>query len=374
MDVNKAASQKTNIGPNTNSKRRSSIMNRIVAIAATVVGIGILAGTASAGIVQHVLVMDIQHDTGFSAGRILEFDLDGNFIGVFDSGYRSAGMQQADDYTIYVSDTDDVSGAGGGPIRSYDVDGTPLTHAYNGGTDIRPDDLAFDSNGDLFFDNAFGGGNEDDQIYRVDGTNTASVVVPKTFNDPSGLTGTDTLNTPRGLAIDADDDIVVADRGNQRLLEFNSSGNLIAVLATGKQNIQAPFIADNGNIFYTYVDNDEEEYYVEEISSGGGVLNTYTYDYSASGTNPTLFDSMMLPNGDLLVSGFSADEVFRLDPDTGTFSTFASGSFDGTVMDGPNFMTVMTIIPEPTTLVLLGLGVVTLLGRRRRRVPRSRTC
>jgi len=318
----------------------------------------ITAAPVSAATIHRVLVGDRLND------RVLEFKTDGTFVGVFADGFGPSGILQGPNGNVFIGEA-----AADGLIREYQFDGTLVGNAFNGttGTTARPDDLAFNASDKLFF-NSPGFSSTNEEIRRVDSTSSSTVVVSNTFNDPSNLTTNDTLNTPRGLAIDADGDLIVADRDNDRLLEFDGTTfDLKAVLVTNKDVIQTPLVAANGNIFYTYVDTNSKEYFVEEIDSSGTVQSTFTFDFSGEGeSSPALFDPIILPSGDLLVSAFNDDEVLRLDPGTSMFTTFASGSFDGTAIDGPQFLAVITI-PSPAALPagLALMGVVTLRRRRR---------
>mgnify|MGYP006284699659 FL=1 len=333
-------------------------MKRIIGIAAAVVSIGILAGTASAGIVQRVLVSDRNND------RVLEFGLDGSYVGVFASGYVPGGIAQDSAYNVYIADS-----SGGGDIKKYQTDGTEFTSAFtNSNSNITPDDLAFDASGNLYFGNPFGSGDEDDGVYRVDTPSSATEVL-----DDSNFDG-----PPRGITFDGNGNLLVADRGTvdgQGELESfdpDSSFSSNAALITDEPNIEAPIYHD-GSVFYTvnvgsdgndpaYPGSDQILFVVREINATtGDIIATYDPDID---TGALLLDTIIMPDGDLLVSGFVDDAVYRYDATDG-WSTFASGDFGGVTMDGPSFMSV--IIPEPTTLALLGLGFASLLGRRRRR-------
>jgi len=346
-----------NTPPTKGQIERILRMRHLATLAIVTAACALFAGQANAATIHRVLVSDVLNS------RVLEFETDGTFVGVFADGFKPSGILQGPNGNVFIGE-----GNPDAPIREYQFDGTLVGNAFNGttGTTARPDDLAFNaSSGKLFF-NSPGFSSNNQEIRRVDSTSSSTVVVPNTFNDPNNLTTNDTLDTPRGLAIDADGDLIVADRNNERLLEFDATTfNLKDVLVTGKDVIQTPLVAADGNIFYTYVDTASEKYFVEEIDSSGALQNTFTFDFSG-GSSPSLFDPIILPDGDLLVSAFNDDEVLRLDPGTSTFTTFASGSFDGEAIDGPQFLAVITI-PSPAALPagLALMGVATLRRRRR---------
>jgi hypothetical protein len=335
-------------------------MKSILGIAAAVVSIAILAGTANAGIVHHVLVSDAEN------ARVLEFEMDGTYVGVFAdfTGGRPSGIAQDSSYNVHIANAVD-----GGAVRRFSTDGTELSPTFNGLTDVKPDDIALDGDGTLFFGNPFG--TAADGVYRVDSQTSATEVLDDDDFDAA----------PRGITFDGDGNLIVADRtqtdGGGELESFDPGNSFASngALITDEPFIEAPIYYD-GSIFYTFqlgVDDNDPEYpggpneikfVVREISaSDGTILNTFDHpDFDA-----LLLDTIILPDGDLLVCGFTDDAVFRYDSVDG-WSTFATGDFGtGTAMDGPSFMSVMTIIPEPASFALLSLGAVALLCCRRRR-------
>jgi len=334
-----------NTPPTKGQIERILRMRHLATLAIVTAACALFAGQANAAT---ILVSDAEN------GRVLEFGTDGTFLGTFASGFRAGGIQLGPDGYVYIADSVD-----GGEIRKFQTDGTELAAAFDGLTDVRPDDIAFNSSGQLFFANPFGAAA--DGVYRVDSTTTATEVLNATNFD----------NPPRGLTFDDSDNMLVADRGTANgsgeLESFDTSFNSNGAIITDEPWIEAP-LYHNGSVFYTFnpgIDaGGSSNFAVREVNpSNGSVLNTYDAPTALDGDG-VLLDTIVLSDGDLLVAAFVGDAVLRLDPDTGTFTDFASGTFDSTPMDGPAFMAV---IPEPASLALLGLGGAVMLAGRRRR-------
>jgi len=334
-----------NAPPTKGQIERTRRMRHLAALAIVTAACALFAGQANAAT---ILVSDAEN------GRVLEFGTNGTFLGTFASGFdRPAGIQLGRDGNVYIADAAD-----GGAIRKFQTDGAELAAAFDGLTNVKPDDIAFNSSGELFFVNPFG--TAADGVYRVDSTTTAAEV----------LDDDDFDNPPRGLTFDDSDNMLVADRGSSdgsgELESFDTSFNSNGTIITDEPNIQAP-LYHNGSVFYTVDlgidDGGSSNFAVREIDpSDGSILNTYDAPTTLDGDG-VLLDTIVLPDGDLLVAAFAADAVLRLDPDTGNFTEFASGTLDSMTMDGPAFMAV---IPEPASLALLGLGGAVMLAGRRR--------
>lgn len=145
--------------PDKGQIERIRKMRHLTTLAIVTAACALFAGQAAAAPIQRVLITDGGND------RVLEFELDGTFVGTFASSFSAQGIKQGPNGNIFIADH-----TGGGDIKEFTVDGTELgTPAFdNPNSNLRPDDIAFDSNGDLFFANPFGSGSEEDGIFRVD--------------------------------------------------------------------------------------------------------------------------------------------------------------------------------------------------------------
>ncbi len=318
---------------------------RSAALALVVVGLA----TADAQAAQQLLVGDNLNS------RVLRFDLDGNYLGVFASGFGPTGIQYGPDGKVYI-------GAGSaGEIRRYDLDGSFLGNAFNGQVDVAIDDIAFDASGTLYFNDSFGNNPGDQQIYRVDDVNTASVFVAKNLSDPNNLTTDDSLDTPRGLTFGANGNLYVADRNNSRLLEFSSvDGTLVNVVATGQSWIQTP-IFYNGDIYFSMQVSSNSMLRV--MNTSGNVLGTYS-----PGADSLCVDVVVAEDGDPFMAGYNLDRVYRFDASNSyAASIFATGVYDGVALNGPMYLALIpTAIPTPAALPAgaILLGVIVLKQRR----------
>jgi hypothetical protein len=67
------------------------------------------------------------------------------------------------------------------------------------------------------------------------------------------------------------------------------------------------------------------------------------------------------PDGNLYISSFSSNEILRFDGSTGVFiDVFVPVSSGG--LNGPGFFTFREEVSEPSSLILCGLGPLSLLG------------
>jgi hypothetical protein len=127
------------------------------------------------------------------------------------------------------------------------------------------------------------------------------------------------LSGPTGIAVDAAGNIFVANFSDNSIVEFTANGVFIKTLA-----------------------------------SGGNLNNPIGLAFDTTVGDPFF--------GDLLVANFAggvagAGSILAINPTTGAVAgTYASG------LNGPTFLAVTAAIPEPGSVVMMGLGQLGLIG------------
>jgi sugar lactone lactonase YvrE len=145
------------------------------------------------------------------------------------------GLAVGPDGSIYISDT------GNNRVRRVSDDGTIATfagtgsprHSGDGGSAgsaglANPTSLAFDAAGNLYIAEA-----ASSTVRRVDAegtiTTVAGVVDESGFDGDGGDATTALLNSPEGVAVDADGAIYIADRFNNRVRRIDPDGVITTV-------------------------------------------------------------------------------------------------------------------------------------------------
>ncbi|QNN20804.1 hypothetical protein HED60_00480 [Planctomycetales bacterium ZRK34] len=287
--------------------------------------------------------------------RVLSYDLDGNFLGTFATGYKPGGLayNPTDGY-VYIADT--TSSSGNNAINRYTLGGSFVDTYFTSSSTTRVDMLAVAPDGSVYFSDAFG----TKQIYKVTGATTASTFVTNTFSDPGNNAGDDTLNVPRGIVFDSSGNLYLADRGDTRVLKFDSSGDLIDVLATGQTNTQGITIGSNGNLYHS-VEGGGTNFLVRERQTDG----TFVANIPGLSTgNEFSVGVAVADNGDVYLAGFTDQLVYKYDVSNSNAGT----SFGPAQSLGRPLDLLIVTIPTPAALPAgLSLFGVLLLGRRSNR-------
>ncbi len=139
---------------------------------------------------------------------------------------------------LYIADTNNnrirevnhstgiITTIAGGPIEDFGGDGGPASSAYIDG----PEEIAIDPAGNIFFyDSANGRIREINHATNI--ITTVAGGAGQGFSGDGGLATNASLFAPGGLAVDAADDIFIADTQNQRVREVNGATHIISTIA-----------------------------------------------------------------------------------------------------------------------------------------------
>jgi RHS repeat-associated protein len=137
--------------------------------------------------------------------------------------------------------------------------------------------------------------------------------------------GAGQLSNPDGLAIDSAGNVWVADEGNNRVVEYSSTGTYVAEygsLGTGNVQSKQPvdLTVDGGYLFVADTGNDR----IEELSTSGG----YVGQFGSAGSGAGQFNSPETiatgPEGNLYVADFFNSRIEELTPSGAYLSSFGS--------------------------------------------------
>jgi O-antigen biosynthesis protein len=242
-----------------------------------------------------------------------------------------------------------------GAQKGYAGDEGPAISAWLN----TPGGIAIAPTGDIYFADS-----HNDVIRRIDprlvittvaGSNTTG------FSGDGGPARRAQLDTPDGVAIAPDGDIIIADSQNDRIRRVDKATSIITTIAgsgvsgfdgDGQPAIEAGLntpnsvaAAPNGDIYIA----DTLNYRVRMIDHVTGLIQTVAGDGTAPETEPVgdggpataahlnmPSDVALAPNGDLYIADMHHNRIRRVDAKTRTITTVAgNGSFGAAGDNGP---------------------------------------
>ena len=257
----------------------------------------------------------------------LAFDNEGNLY-VADRGNHSVRK---------IDTQGNISTIAGNGVEGFSGDGGPATQAKLN----LPAGLAFDSKGNLYISDR-----SNDRVRMVDSKGIIRTIAGNGGDGFSGDKGPATkaeLNKPFGLAIDKNDNLFIADRGNNRIRRIDSNGVITTIAGDGGFY----YIGDNGPAYRASiagptgvaVDKEGNLYIADRynnrvrmVDTNGlirTIVGTGQRDYNgdselARETNLHLpFDLTLDPEGKLLIVDRSHYLIRRVDTKSGTIETIA---------------------------------------------------
>ena len=270
--------------------------------------------------------------------------------------YQPAGVFVDGSGNVYIADADNgrirkvnTSGiistvAGGSPTFTLG-DGGPATAAYMN----EPGSVVLDAAGNMYIADAFGG----NRIRKVNASGIISTIAGTGEAGYSGDGGPATLakiNNPRGVAVDAEGNVYIADVTNLRIRKVNTSGIITTIAGNGINGFsgdgKAAQVAElsGGNIT---VDNLGNVYECDNGNSRIRYINNHiSAPYFIAGSTQTI---NICHDTGLINAALMADDL-----DTG-------GTLTWTVLSAPlhgsvnvaytNFSTGTTITPTGLTYI-----------------------
>jgi GT2 family glycosyltransferase len=258
------------------------------------------------------------------------------------------------------------------------VKGPTLTSYLNtpGGIVIAP-------NGDVYLADS-----NNDVIKRYDSRNGITTVVGNSTNGFSGDNGPATraqLDTPDGVAIAPDGDLIVADSRNDRIRRVDAPTRIITTIAgsgtngydgdekpateAALNNPDAVVAAPNGDIYIADTLNNR----IRMVDHATGMIHTVAGDGETGGDGPIgdggpatsahLFmpsDVQIARNGDLYIADMQHNRIRKVDARTHVISTVAGNGVFGAAGDNGPALAASLANPAGVALVEDSLGRITI--------------
>jgi streptogramin lyase len=298
----------------------------------------------------------------YDTNSVLQYDSStGAFLGTFASGgglSHYSGITLGPDGNLYVSTSPSSLNAAGGVLRFNGSTGAFLgtfVPAGGGGLTLG-EGLTFGPDGNLYVASfVTGDGTQPGAILRYNGQTGAFIGA---FVAP----GSGGLLTAQQCVFGPDGNLYVADNDRGQVLRYNGKTGafmdaFVPVGSGGLINADGLVFGPDGNL---YVSDGGRRSVLRYDGHSGAFLDNFVP--GGSGGLGIPFGIEFGPNGNLFVSSaYTNQGIYQYDGKTGTFvdqfaKTPAAGPY------GPFYFVFSSSVPEPSTLILFGIGSVGLLG------------
>ncbi len=248
------------------------------------------------------------------------------------------GVAKGSDGLVYVADRDNSA------IKRIDASGTVTVFVGVSVATIPPSspipsprDLAFDSNGNLYV--------SDTQLHKIMKITPAGNVSTFAGNGTAGYvdglvsSGNTQFNAPRGIFIDANDNVYVADTGNNAVRKITANGTASTIANTNQavsfSLIEDVVVTSDGTVYVS----DYNDRTIKKLSSSGAISivagepdNSYMDGIgTAAGLNGPSY--LTIDANDIIYfTSNRSSTIRRLDTSTGEVNTIlASANIHGNV-------------------------------------------
>ena len=359
----------------------------------TALAIGLIGLCASRPASADLLIDNV------GSNSILRYNTASNTLTTFSNGDNGAlkvphGMTYGPDGNLY------VSSLGTGQILEYNGTsgaylGVVVPHTFGSGntpTSLEyPNGIAFDPNNSRYLYIASFYNNEIDRWDTVNHTLTTYAKLPSTVSNNASLH----VQGPTGLSFGFDGNLYVNDssqvNGGSNIRVFNTSAgdtvghNIVAGFSDQTTGLNAPaqftFTPYNGqtppNLIETKFFNNEVDSYKISFSNGQYIA---TFDHiiaslSSGGVNEPGGVAYDPTSGRVLITNYLGNSLLSASIDGSSVTNLKptgvalnEATYIISIPIAPNFLSVGPFdVPEPTSVVLLAVGSIALLGRQLRR-------
>ena len=291
-------------------------------------------------------------------------------------------IAETGDHVIRRIDTNGlITTIAGTGTQGFSGDNGPATAALLD----SPQGLAVDANKNLYIADT-----HNHRIRRLDlvtGTITTVAGTTAGFSGDNGLAATARLNLPTALALDANNNLYIADTQNYRVRRITAATGLITTVAgNGTQG----FSGDNGPATAASIDSptglaidaagdlylsDTHNHRIRKVNAASGIITTVAGAAAGySGDNgPATAAPLALPHGisidsvgNLYIADTENHRIRRIDAVTGTMTTVAGNGTQ--TFGGDNGPATLATLDSPRSTAISSTGLVTLADSGNQRV------